>query len=90
MWLEDGRSLFDVFGFDYTLLMLARGESETTPLVQAANKVGMPLTTVSLRGEEIRDLYEADFALIRPDQSVAWRGNKMDDPASIVDVVRGA
>jgi len=28
--------------------------------------------------------------LIRPDQSVAWRGNKIDDPEGIIDTVRGA
>jgi hypothetical protein len=27
-----------------------------------------------LPSAELRDLYEADMALIRPDQHVAWRG----------------
>ena len=35
----------------------------------------MPLTIVDRPEAEVRDLYEADLALIRPDQIVAWRGN---------------
>jgi hypothetical protein len=30
---------------------------------------------------ELRDLYEADLALIRPDQHVAWRGSGGDAAA---------
>ena len=44
---------------------------------------------VDVPGEEIRDLYKADLALIRPDQSVAWRGNGIEDPVGLIDTVRG-
>jgi hypothetical protein len=33
---------------------------------------------------EARALYEADLALIRPDQMVAWRGNDASDPAAVL------
>jgi len=36
----------------------------------------MPLTVVDRPEEELRALYAADLALIRPDQIVAWRGNR--------------
>jgi hypothetical protein len=36
-----------------------------------------------------RDLYEADLALIRPDQIVAWRGNAAGDAASVLRQVSG-
>ena len=40
--------------------------------------------------EEIRDLYEAELALIRPDQIVAWRGNRVpDDPMALLGQVTG-
>jgi hypothetical protein len=32
----------------------------------------------------IRDLYEADYALIRPDQIVAWRGNSSGGAAAVL------
>ena len=71
-WLEDGRSLYDLFGFEWTLLCLG---SEAPPAPADVKVVRAP----------VRDLYEADFALIRPDQIVAWRGN---DAASALDALR--
>jgi hypothetical protein len=34
--------------------------------------------------EEARTLYEADLALIRPDQMVAWRGNDATDASGVL------
>ena len=59
-------------------------------LETAAARAGLPLAIVDLDGDEARDLYAADYALIRPDQTVAWRGNAAADAAGIVDTVRGA
>jgi len=39
------------------------------------------LKVLELKNEEARDLYAADFVLIRPDQIVAWRGNQGADQA---------
>jgi 2-polyprenyl-6-methoxyphenol hydroxylase-like FAD-dependent oxidoreductase len=63
LWMPDGRSLYDLFGFEWTLLAF-----KPTP-----EQPQMKL--VELKSEEARDLYGADFVLIRPDQIVAWRGN---------------
>ena len=63
LWLADGRSLYDLFGFEWTLLAF-KPTSERPPM-----------KVVELKSEEARDLYGADFVLIRPDQIVAWRGN---------------
>lgn len=91
LWLEDGRSLFDLFGFEYTLLWLGNSGGNTAPLERAAIQAGLPLKIVDLTWQKkVRDLYEADFVLIRPDQSVAWRGRSIDDPEQTVDVIRGA
>jgi hypothetical protein len=36
-------------------------------------------------------LYEANAALIRPDQHIAWRGAAApEDPGAVLDVARGA
>ena len=37
----------------------------------------------------VRDLYGADYVLVRPDQHVAWRGNEIGDTAALVDTVWG-
>ena len=40
--------------------------------------LGVPLSILWVEEQGIRDLYEAPLALIRPDQHVAWRGEKGD------------
>ena len=78
LWLGDGRSLFDAFGFEWTLLRL--GKSQGAGFEGAAQRLGLDLTVVDLRTDEARGLYGAELALIRPDQVVAWRGS--DDRAA--------
>jgi len=45
---------------------------------------------VSVPGDEARDIYQADLALIRPDQIVAWRGNSSADAAAVLRQARRA
>jgi 2-polyprenyl-6-methoxyphenol hydroxylase-like FAD-dependent oxidoreductase len=74
-WLSDGRSLYDTLGFEFTLLRLGPNAADGAGFAKAAAERTMPLTIVDRPEAEVRDLYEADLALIRPDQIVAWRGN---------------
>ncbi len=71
LWLADGRSLYDLFGRDFTWLRLGEGH----PPAPAADRFELPLKVLDLPGEEARALYGADHVLIRPDQIVAWRGS---------------
>jgi 2-polyprenyl-6-methoxyphenol hydroxylase-like FAD-dependent oxidoreductase len=90
LWLPDGRSLFDTFGFEWTLLRLDRRAPDTEAWKRAASELGVDLTIVELNSQEARDLYAADLALIRPDQVVAWRGNGKDaNPLTILTHVTG-
>src|SRR5262245_15937482 len=73
-WFPDGSSLFDHFGRDFTLLVTTRDGAEGSAVVAAATKHRIPLAILYVPRAEVRDLYEADMALIRPDQHVAWRG----------------
>jgi hypothetical protein len=92
-WLRDGSSLFDHFGWGFTLLCLAGGaqaRSECADFQAAARRRRLPLTTVTLPVTQLRALYAARFALVRPDQHIAWRGDHLpDDPAWLLDLVRG-
>lgn len=76
-WLRDGSSLFDRFAQDFTLLCLRSDASEAIAVAQHAQQAGIPATVLHLPEEDLRVLYEADFALIRPDQHVAWRGDSV-------------
>ncbi|UVO53768.1 FAD-dependent monooxygenase [Sphingomonas sp. SUN039] len=75
-WLDDGRSLYDLFGSGLTLLA-----SEDVPKVEIATAVtdaqnaGVPLEVVQPKGVPVTALYQSKMALIRPDQTVAWRGD---------------
>jgi 2-polyprenyl-6-methoxyphenol hydroxylase-like FAD-dependent oxidoreductase len=83
LWLDDkrimGSSLFDRFGKGFTLLRLSRGAGGTKALEHAAAARGIPLVVLNLDLPEARTLYGRDFALIRPDQHIAWRGDALPE-----------
>lgn len=83
--LACGRTLtYDLFGDEFTLLRLGKKPTAATAFVQAASRLGVPLSVVDVAIEDARELYEADLALIRPDQIVAWRGGSVDDAMSVL------
>ncbi|MGV3654690.1 MAG: FAD-dependent oxidoreductase [Noviherbaspirillum sp.] len=89
LWLPDGRSLFDAFGFEWTLLCLGAGADGSAPMVEEARRRHIGLEVVALHSPEARALYEADFALIRPDQVVCWRGDSCGAAAAVFDRILG-
>jgi 2-polyprenyl-6-methoxyphenol hydroxylase-like FAD-dependent oxidoreductase len=90
VWLADGRSLYDTFGFEWTLLRLRRDSTAARDIAGAAQALGLDLTIVDIDRDDVRDLYGADAALIRPDQVVAWRGNGPCDALDVVSRASGA
>ncbi len=91
LWLGDGSSLYDHFGDGFTLLATrAGGEDEIDRLAATARDLGIPLTVAAPRDDRLPDLYGARLALIRPDQHVAWRGDRLDrDPRALLSCVCG-
>lgn len=83
LWLSDAESIYDRFGFEWTLLCLAGAQDAALPLIAAAKAHAMPLTVFELRDVAARSLYGADLVLVRPDQIVAWRGDSAADPEAI-------
>jgi hypothetical protein len=77
VWLPGHVSLFDQFGKGFTLLCLRRSERDAADLQVAAAMRRIPLKVLSVDSIDARDIYEREFALIRPDQHVAWRGNEL-------------
>ncbi|MES2538635.1 MAG: FAD-dependent monooxygenase [Pseudomonadota bacterium] len=81
-WLHDGSSLYDHFGQGFTLLVTDGSDSAAADhLVEAARLVNVPLKLLRPTGTALADLYRARYALIRPDQHVAWRGDAL--PADV-------
>lgn len=89
LWLAQGCSLYDTFGFEWTLLRLRRDSRLADDIAHAARNAGLDLTIVDVDHADARDLYEADAALIRPDQIVAWRGTASCDALKVVATVAG-
>lgn len=89
VWLDDGRSLFDLFHIEWTLLALGPEAPVTDAFETAAAALSVDLRVVRLSQTSLCTLYEAQLALIRPDQIVAWRGNSVEDAISILMRVTG-
>ncbi len=91
-WLEEGRSLYDLFCPDFTLLVLADGYDDAAKdLAQAARDRNLPLETRTPGDDRLQSLYGAPLAIVRPDQYVGWRGDRLpSDPGAIIDTLRGA
>ena len=91
VWLQDGRSTLDLFGKGFTLLDLSIKTTDTNPITEAANNVCLPLEVVKMCDETVREVYERDLILVRPDGHVAWRSDELpENVQEIIDKVRGA
>jgi len=87
LWLSPQQSLYDVFGFEWTLLRLS--DRTGRRLAAAAGDLGLDIKIVDLLSDEARDLYRRDLVLIRPDQIVAWRGKSDESATEILRRVLG-
>lgn len=89
-WLDKDRSLYDLFGDGFTLLVLGAVDGDDLPAARREAKAsGTPLKIVALTDPALRQLYETDRVLIRPDQHVAWRGQKWPSAERLLELVTG-
>lgn len=90
-WLHDGRSLYDTFGSGFTLLVTDGSQDSAVQGFQsAARDTRVPLSVSLAPQGSVAALYGARYALIRPDQHVAWRGDDLpDDAAALLARVSG-
>ena len=91
LWLSDGSSLYDHFGEGFTLMVTLGDLKATDALTGVASRRKMPVKVIALGDTRLRERYNARFALIRPDQHVAWRGNSVPaDCDSLIACVTGS
>ena len=94
-WLAEGKgrgvSLYDHFAVDAMTLLVTRGVAgRGAALVQhVARELGIPLQVLAPEAPRLDTLYGARYALIRPDQHVAWRGDDAHDACAALSVATG-
>nr|PZN78579.1 MAG: monooxygenase [Pseudomonadota bacterium] len=89
-WLEDGRSLYDELGPDFTLIRFDPAV-DVSGLVGAAGAARVPLKVLDIPMKELPSPYRHKLLLSRPDGHVAWRGDEQPaNPRALIDLVRGA
>ena len=87
LWREDGGSLYDAMGPEFTLLR-ADAAIDVTALERAARNRKVPLRVLDVAPSAA--LPFSRLVLSRPDQHVAWRGASLpSDPLALIDHVRG-
>jgi 2-polyprenyl-6-methoxyphenol hydroxylase-like FAD-dependent oxidoreductase len=90
-WLDENKSVLDLFGHGFVLLSLGRNLPNTDRFERAAARLGVPLRSHALPHEHLLALYNKRLALVRPDGHVAWRGDDMpDDCEAVLNRSRGA
>jgi 2-polyprenyl-6-methoxyphenol hydroxylase-like FAD-dependent oxidoreductase len=91
-WLSAERSLYDELGHELTLLVVGEQPGQERDAVeQACRTRGIALSVVDVSAAGLRERYGAHLLLVRPDQHIAWRGDRLpDDPVALIDKVRGA
>lgn len=77
-FLPDGTALHDLLGDWFTVLVF--GDADPSALADAARACGLPIKIVGIADPSLIAIYQARLILVRPDQHVAWRGNRIDDP----------
>ena len=86
-WLAGGRSLYDQLGAGFTLLRLRPGAG-TEEWEQAARARRVPVKVVDLADSRWPG---PALVLVRPDQYVAWAGNRPPGGVTaVIDRIRGA
>ena len=90
LWREDGGSLYDAMGPEFSLLRFDSA-IDVAPIEHAARDRNMPLRVIDIALPADAGFESGGLVLSRPDQHVAWRGDSLpSDPLALIDHVRGA
>jgi 2-polyprenyl-6-methoxyphenol hydroxylase-like FAD-dependent oxidoreductase len=79
--LSSGRDVFEELGRGFTLLAFGADDAGVAAFQQAAGARGIPFKAVRDSDADGRTRYEARMILVRPDQFIAWTGDRAPDDA---------
>lgn len=87
--LPHGPWVDQALGHGFTLVDLS-GDHVGKELVRQAEDRGVPMSHLAIDSPRLRELYERELVLVRPDHHVAWRGNQAPaDWTQVLDRVTG-
>jgi 2-polyprenyl-6-methoxyphenol hydroxylase-like FAD-dependent oxidoreductase len=86
--LSSGRNAFEELGTGFTLLGFGADDGSVISVQQAAAGLSIPLKTIRDDLGGGRAKYEANLVLVRPDQFVAWAGERLSDAAEAQFLLR--
>ena len=90
IWLDDGRPIQDVFGWEYALLVMDGEPGGVTELAAAFARAGVPFRVYRPESKFAQSVYGDGLILIRPDLHIAWMGDILpEDPDAVVLTVTG-
>ena len=85
-WIRPGVSLFDHLGPGFTLL----GDPALAgPLLALAAQRRVPMTAPGDLGADTQEMFGANLVLVRPDQHIAWLGDRISS-ATAPAILSGA
>jgi hypothetical protein len=83
--LSDGQNLYEALGDGFTIVALDAAEDDVNSFEMAAAAQSIPLKVIRDTTGDERARYTARMILVRPDQFVAWCGDRANpDPAQIL------
>lgn len=82
-WLSGEQSLYDLLGFEWTVLTASHQHDAAQALADAGTAAGLAVRVLALSPDEVDGLLDDGMLLVRPDQVVAWRGHDAPAPAAI-------
>lgn len=82
-WLGGDQSLYDLLGFEWTVLAPGPLQAEALALADAGRAAGLDVKLLMLPPDQVGDLLDSGLLIVRPDQVIAWRGSAANDAASV-------
>lgn len=88
--LSSRRNVFEELGTGFTLLAFDADKHALGTIAGAAASEGVPLKVVTDSRQDGRERYESSLVLVRPDQFVAWAGDRApDNPQALLKKAAG-
>lgn len=88
--LSDGRNVYDTLGQGFTLLAFGAPEPDVAAIEAPATEAAVPMNIVRDSFADQRTAYEMRMILVRPDQFVAWCGDRAPaDPSALIHKITG-